>query len=90
MHEEELVFAAMMTIGCGLFAFLMLRVIMRSIVQMVCHSRDVALKIRLVDAGADADQIERVVRAGRDEGLPQPSGFAKTAPQKPIYATQKH
>ena len=45
-------------------------IIAYAIKLMFCHSRDVSLKMRMVDSGMSAAEIERVINAGRG-GVPQ-------------------
>jgi hypothetical protein len=63
MHEEE-VFIAIAGMVTGI---LVLRIIANAATRVFCHWRDVALKMRLVEAGLDAVQIEQIVLAGRYE-----------------------
>jgi hypothetical protein len=60
MREEEM----FITICAMVLAFLIIRVLARSVTRIFCHWHDVQLKIRLVDAGVSAKEIEQIVSAG--------------------------
>jgi hypothetical protein len=43
------------------------KIVCKSLVRVVCHWRDVSLKMRLVERGMDPLDIEQIVNAGRWE-----------------------
>lgn len=85
MREEELMVAiAGMVAGVVIFRFLTTMA-----TRVICHWRDVSLKIRMIESGMSGDEIEQVVLAGRYEA-PRRSGKLQEAKQrpKPAYANQ--
>jgi hypothetical protein len=52
--------------GC-VFSVAIVAILAKTFAQVVCHWRDVSLKIHMVDAGYTASEIERVMSARRGE-----------------------
>ena len=50
--------------GC-VFGVAVVAILAKTLAQVVCHWRDATLKIRMVDAGYTATEIERVMSARR-------------------------
>lgn len=84
--EDE--FIPIIVIASIVGSFFMMRTVVRGLVQIVCHWRDVSLKMRLVDQGVGADEIERIVLAGRgSETLPPaPEPAVKKPRPATVYA----
>ncbi len=85
MREEE----AFVALAGMVLAFFIIRQFTMMATRIVCHWRDVSLKLRMVDAGLGSDEIERVVLVGRfEEPKKSKRKTGKEMKQKPIYATQ--
>lgn len=69
--DEEIIILFPFVLVAGVVFVIVVNIVMQSIVKLFCHSRDVTLKIRMVDAGMPADEIERIVLAGRPPRRPQ-------------------
>ena len=64
MHEEEMI----MAIGAMITAVFVIRIIAGAITRIVCHWCDASLKMRLVESGMGAKEIEQVILAGKSRG----------------------
>ena len=49
----------------GLFLVWIVYILSKSVTRIFTHHADAALKTRMIDAGMSADDIERIVNAGR-------------------------
>lgn len=90
MREEEMSIAIIAIVfGCPLLGVLG-SVFLRALARVVCHWRDVQLKIRLADQGMSAHEIQQVVQAGRGNlvSVPpsDPNGVKPLKPPKADYA----
>ena len=65
MHDEEMAIAVVAIVfGCPMLVIIS-SIVMKGIVRILCHWRDVSLKIRLAERGMTALEIESIVSAGR-------------------------
>lgn len=65
-----LIFGAPFVVGA-------LWIVVHAVTTVINNWRDVGLKSRMIDLGMSAEEIERVINAGRGEAAP-------SAPQKPV------
>jgi hypothetical protein len=66
MDEIAMLVIPLTILGGPMIVFIV-HILAKSMVQMVCHWKDVDLKIRLVERGMTPAEIERVLDAGRYE-----------------------
>ena len=65
MHDEEMAIACTAIVFGTPMLIIVASIFIKGLVRVVCHSRDVSLKIRLAERGMSAPEIEQIVRAGR-------------------------
>ncbi len=66
MDEIAMLVIPLTILGGPMIVFIV-HILAKSMVQMVCHWKDVDLKIRLVERGMTPAEIEQVLDAGRYE-----------------------
>jgi hypothetical protein len=79
--DEVAMLVIPLTILGGPMIVLIVHILAKSLVQMVCHWRDVDLKVRLLERGMTPAEIEQVICAGKnvDGGKPPVDPKAKLA-----------
>ncbi len=78
--DEVAMLVIPLTIFGGPLIVWIVSILSKSLVRIVCHWRDVDLKIRLVERGLTPAEIEQVINAGRepDTGNDKPPVSSKT------------
>ena len=64
MDEVAMLVIPLTILGGPMIVFIV-HILAKSLVQMVCHWKDVDLKVRLVERGMTPAEIEQVINAGR-------------------------
>ena len=82
MHEDTLIPLALF---CGLFGVIALQILAKAVTRVICHWRDVSLKMQMIEAGFGPSEIEQVMNSGRwEKSAP---GSARIPPvRKPTFA----
>ena len=64
MDEVAMLVIPLTILGGPMIVFIV-HILAKSLVQIVCHWKDVDLKVRLVERGMTPAEIEQVISAGR-------------------------
>ena len=72
MHDEEMAIAVVAIVFGVPMVIITTSIVVKGIVKVMCHWRDVSLKIRLAERGMPAYEIEQVVQAGRVDKMAVP------------------
>jgi hypothetical protein len=66
MDEVAMLVIPLTILGGPMIVFIV-HIMAKSLVQIVCHWKDVDLKVRLVERGMTPAEIEQVICAGRNQ-----------------------